>query len=233
MNEKLALVVLAGGKSLRMGQDKATMKLSCLPQAYLTKHDYLIFSKKEKQVFFQLDFLWQSLWTFSKLIKKYDFIDTTIYISCRKEQKEFFTEHILQYPDIASCEFILDNGNGVCDAFITSFETLNKPILCLPCDAPYVQVEDLEQLIFAWQKNPQYYQYTFVDPNNDRRETLISLYTQNAKNAFINSMHNKIRIQNSIDLAYIYQIPFTEKLRKNLHNINKKEDLFLEINTIY
>ncbi len=225
MNEKLALVVLAGGKSLRMGQDKATMKLSCLPQWYLTSHDYLVFSQDNEQIFSHLDFLWQSLWTFTKLIKKYTFIDTTIYISCRKEQKEFFAEHILHYPDIASCTFILDDGNGVCDAFITSFEQLDKAILCLPCDTPFVQVEDLEQLIFAWQKNPQYYQYTFVDPKNDRRETLISLYTTNAKNAFRYAMENKIRMQNSIASSFIYQIPFTSTLRKNLHNINRIEDL--------
>lgn len=224
--EKLAPVVLAGGKSIRMGQDKAGLKLACLPQEFLNGHDYPAFSGKNPLVFRELDFLWQSLWTFSKLIRKYSFFEKKIYISCREEQKELFLSRCRSYPDIAETDFIFDGGDGVCGALISCLDFLRKPLFCLPCDAPFVSEDNILALVKLWleNKDPNICQYTYVDPANGRKETLISLYTPQAEEAFRLSMEKKIRVQNSIADDRCVLVPFSGNLRHELKNFNFPHD---------
>lgn len=224
---EIAFVVLAGGKSVRMGQDKATMKLSCLPSSFLFRHDYLAYGEKDISVFDELDFLWQPLWTFSKLIKKVPYADSKIYLSCRKEQGEFFREHIAKYPDIAPVEFIFDGGNGVCDALAACLDYLKQPIFCLPCDAPFVTEENILVLLGLWRRNTcgDIWQFTFVDPVNGRKETIISVYEQGAKQAFETAMRQKIRVQNALSDEHCCLVPFSGNLRRELFNLNSPADL--------
>lgn len=230
--KKFAFVVLAGGKSKRMGQDKATMKLALLPSSFCERHDYLAYRENSSALFQELDFLWQSLWTVTKLIKILPFADKKIYLSCRTDQQEFYRTHIRQYQNIAPIapiEFICDNGNGVCGALVQCLEFLQKAIFCLPCDAPFITEKNILTLIDLWQQseNEEIFQYTYIDPVNGRKETLISLYTVKAKNAFYEAMEKKIRVQNSISAEHCLCIPFSGNLRKELFNINTDKDIIL------
>lgn len=236
--KELAFVVLAGGKSLRMGQDKATKKLACLPSSFYEKHDYLTYSKKSPAIFHDLDFLWQSLWRVTKLLPKIPFAEQKIYLSCRADQKEFYQKHIAAYQEIAPdsvapVKFICDSGTGVCGALTACLEYLQKAIFCLPCDAPFVTENNILTLIDLWQHstNENIFQYTYVDPVNGRKETLISLYTVKAKDAFCEAMTKKIRVQNSISDEHCLCIPFSGNLRKELFNINTDNDIILYNNT--
>lgn len=233
--KELAFVVLAGGKSARMGQDKAAIKLALLPSSFCEQHDYLIYSKKDTTIFQELDFLWQSLWTVTKLIQILPFADKKIYLSCRTDQKEFYQKHLTHYQDIAPAaplapvEFICDRGNGVCGALMHCLEVLQKAIFCLPCDAPFVTEKNILTLVDLWQNsaNDDIFQYTYVDPVNGRKETLISLYTVKAKNAFCEAMEKKIRFQNSLSAEHSLCIPFSGNLRKELFNINTNADIMV------
>lgn len=232
--KELAFVVLTGGKSLRMEQDKATMKLSLLPSSFCAGHDYFASHKKDITIFQNLDFLWQSLWTVTKLLPKLPFAEQKIYLSCRADQKKFYEKHIAAYREIAPesvapFEFILDNGNGVCGALTACLEYLQKAIFCLPCDAPFVTENNLLTLIDVWRNsaNENILQYTYVDPVNGRKETLISLYTTGAKEAFYEAMTKKIRVQNSISDEHCFTVPFAGNLRKELFNINTSQDIQL------
>ncbi len=236
-HKKLAFVVLAGGKSLRMGQDKAVMKLGLLPEPFCRKHDYLA-RCKDIAVIQNLDFLWQSLWTVTKLLPRLPFAEQKMYLSCRADQKEFYQEHIALYQEIAPdsvapVDYILDEGNGVCGALTVCLEYLQKNIFCLPCDVPFVTEKNVLTLIDLWQKsgNENIFQYTYVDPVNGRKETLISLYTTGAKAAFYEAMTKKIRVQNTISEKHCVTVPFSGNLRKELFNININSDIQL-INTL-
>lgn len=238
VHKELAFVVLAGGKSLRMGQDKATMKLSSLPAPFCTEHDYLAHSKNDSIVFQHLDFLWQSLWTVTRLLPKLPFAEQKIYLSCRADQKEFYQKHLGMYQviapgSVAPVDYILDEGNGVCGALTACLEYLQKAVFCLPCDAPFVTEKNVLTLINLWQKsiNENIFQYTYVDPANGRKETLVSLYTTGAKAAFYEAMTNKIRVQNTISEQHCVTVPFSGNLRKELFNINTDSDIQL-INTL-
>lgn len=224
---ELAFIVLAGGKSVRMGQDKATMKLSCLPFSFLQRHDYLVYGGKDVSAFEELDFLWQPLWTFSKLIKKIPYADGKIYLSCRKEQEDFFRRRIAVYPDIAPVELIFDGGNGVCDALVSCLDYLQKPIFCLPCDAPFVTEENILVLLDLWRTNADadIWQFTYVDPVSGRKETTISLYEPMAKLAFETVMLQKIRVQNALSDEHCRLVPFSGNLRRELFNLNSRADI--------
>ncbi len=229
--KELAFVVLAGGKSQRMGQDKTCMKLGLLPEPFCQEHAYLA-RCRDIAVMRNLDFLWQSLWRVSGLLPKLPFAEQKIYLSCRADQKEFYEAHIaacqeLAPDSLAQLDYILDEGNGVCGALTACLEHLHKAVFCLPCDAPFITENNILTLIDIWQNSAdeEIFQYTYVDPVNGRKETLISLYTTDAKAAFCEAMEKKIRVQNSISDKHCFTIPFSGNLRKELFNINTSEDI--------
>lgn len=173
--KKIQLVLLAGGRSTRMGEDKS----------------YLTLKELGGNDFFEnaLSLLLQVKQKYSILSHSSDFNNVKMKIltavSCRQDQEEIIKTRIKNFlekqkvckktfmtdtqtePCDVVCfggiippevSLILDTGVGVCEAMIECLEHGACDTLFIPCDVPFLTVEILQKLIDMWilsQKNKE------------------------------------------------------------------------------
>lgn len=129
---KLIGVVLAGGFSTRMGEDKG-----------------LISTSKVKN--------WQDsnstpplpkLWVEHQM-ETLNAVTSNVYVSIREEQKESYTKNI------PSAKLILDSANfqGPAAGILSVYEHFHEAILILPCDMLYMNASELKKLVNLYEYN--------------------------------------------------------------------------------
>lgn len=288
MKNTLSLVLLMGGKSSRMGQDKSILKMSLLPcpvHNYLMNngmditntelvHEELVHKKnpdnpininslKENQnLSNDMDFFEHALFLLCSLSKANPHINTQIKISCRSNQDECIQERLLNLYSGYDFELLFDNGVGVCEAISMCLEKTQSSCLFIPCDTPFLTVDILQKLINAWQahcdennvlnnnknaslldngldnnlphnilennvvlQEKSYVNYVFSDKNTQRKQTLISIYTQEALSYLASSIKTKMPLQKAIPEEFVKILYYTKEQELFFQNLNTIKDL--------
>lgn len=219
--KSLAYIVLVGGKSSRMGRDKSALSFSMPSHATNT-----LPSSMEERLNAR-DFLWTSLLTLKEL-KEYNGGNfTSLYVSCREEQEEMFKQRLGDFP--CPCAYIYDKGLGVMEAIVECLETTKKDCLFIPCDVPCMTVEILQKLVDAWtmdkenvlEEKPVVYSY--ANKRTGRRESLISLYTQQALPYLKNALMENFSLQKAFPQEVV-QCFFYDEEAYFFDNLNSPHD---------
>lgn len=224
MKNTLSLILLVGGKSSRMGQDKSALKLSLFPQ--INRID-----KKNSSL--KIDFFEHALILLSSLSKANPHIKTEIKISCRANQDKFMQEKLSNLDSSYDFELLFDNGVGVCEAIQICLEKTKTPCLFIPCDTPFLTVDILQQLVDAWHnnkntfsnQNKSYINYVFSKDNTQKKQSLIAIYTQEAIPYLEASIEAKMPLQKAIPSQFVKILYYNNEQEKNFQNLNTEEDL--------
>lgn len=175
--KKLQLILLVGGRSTRMGQDKSYLTLEELNGFNFFENALILLLNLQQKY---LNFTYEcphnnQLFT----------LNINLALSCREEQKDEFITRLNHFAEkhkilkdcfeeskqsrvgdihkirkaITNISFIFDQGLGVCEAIIQCLEQSKSDILLIPCDVPFLKVSLLQKLVDTWiitQRNEEY-----------------------------------------------------------------------------
>lgn len=217
--KKLKLVLLAGGRSVRMGQDKTYLKLNALGDLDFFENALsMLMDLKEKYE--------KPCFDISKnfLIPPFNSLDISLAISCREEQKESMEKRCANYfikrkiqngilheekffdtskcLDLELCSIIVDKGIGVCEAIIACLVKSMCDCLFIPCDVPFMRIEILQKLIDTW----------FISQNNVNFGSANFVFEAAEIKEYTPHKYNKKRLQESLIGIYTQNaLPFLKE----------------------
>ncbi len=190
------------------------------------------------------EFFAHALFLLYSLSKANPHIATEIKVSCRANQYEFMKNRVdkLQAYEMQSnienlndvnFELILDDGLGVCEAISLCLEKTQSACLFIPCDVPFLTLQLLQELIDAWDKDVSsknitfhdaYASYVFID-ENQKKQSLIAIYTQKALPYLTASLPKKIPLQKMLPEELSKLLPYTAAQEIFFQNMNTIKDL--------
>ncbi|XDD45837.1 molybdenum cofactor guanylyltransferase [Leptospira sp. WS39.C2] len=203
-NHDLIFVILVGGKSSRMGEDKA----------------FLPIGKKSNFVMI--------------LIKKIYFFTNKIFISLKQNQSILYDNWFPKDSIIFDQDNNLKGplcGLLSTYQFLKNKNINYKAIFVLAVDTPYIRLKSIFRLIETFQKNPKSEGVFYVSKNGVEplcaiynRFTLESWSDENKHNQMFDFSLQK-RINNIKENSIFLELPKNEE--RFMQNINTKEDLKL------
>lgn len=199
MGKKCTLVgiVLAGGKSSRMGRDKAFLKLEGLPRDCAVPHD-----PSEKTL---LD---RALGLLSRVVSH-------VYVSGRDGWGK--------YPGIMDSMGRIGPMGGI----ISAIRHTRSPCLVIPCDLPFLSPELLRRLISRREKrSPEIVMTTFARVPGRRMETLVSIYEPEALPFLEESVRNgEYGLKRAIPREARVCVEYSRESFFDFFNLNCPDDL--------
>lgn len=223
--QTLNLVVFAGGRSSRMGQDKTYLS----PKDLFGQDGFSenILSQLAQKGLFSLyeggvDLLSHALCLLNAVKEKYPDISMSIYISCREDQQSIMKERIQHLSFAHEIGFCLDVGVGVCEA-LASCLTLGD-CLIIPCDVPCLSMSLLDRLIYSWLEHEnKYAQYVFMHEKKSLIESLIGIYTRHAQKDILIAIEKKLPLQKAF--SSVHHIVYSERESFSFFNLNSPKEI--------
>ncbi|WP_338091761.1 molybdenum cofactor guanylyltransferase [Leptospira meyeri] len=202
-NTKITFVLLAGGKSVRMGEDKGLISIH------------------------------QNSNFLTKTFKKLNIFSKSIFVSIREEQTELYTKYIPKTSLIPDKALPVDGPlKGILSSYIYLKENKlsNDFIFFLPIDIPFFKLRTIKRLLDVYNTQTKPIQGIFYKSNSGL-EPLCGIYSSAIlsewiKNIFLDKIPElslQKRIKNLHPEPIILNLPSNEEY--NFRNINTKKDL--------
>lgn len=197
----LIFLLLVGGKSIRMGEDKA----------------FLSFGKKSNFV--------------NVLIKKIHVFSPDFYLSLRNEQLHRYESWLPKHSLIVDQnELVKGPLCGLISAhqFFVENQIKYNAIFTIAVDTPSIKLKSIKRLIDCYQKNPNISGFFYRSPNGI--EPLLGIYNHLTLEKWSHSIEEKINLEfslqkkiNSLEPNPMFiELPSREE--RFLKNINTKKD---------
>ncbi|TGK79151.1 molybdenum cofactor guanylyltransferase [Leptospira noumeaensis] len=200
---KPIFVILAGGQSVRMGEDKAFIPIG--------KNSNFL----------------------TQLLNKLNEIDGSIYISLRNEQLEIYKPYTKETTLILDKDLPVEGPlKGILSSYLHLKEKkhLGDFIFFLPIDIPYVEEKTIQRLLETYDSNPKPISGLFYTQES-ALEPLCGIYSkitlsQWTESLFLPGLHEyslQKRILSLDPKPIFINLPLEEKI--SFRNINSKMDL--------
>ncbi|TGM78179.1 molybdenum cofactor guanylyltransferase [Leptospira mtsangambouensis] len=202
-NTNTTFVLLAGGKSVRMGEDKGMIPIH------------------------------QNSNFLSRSFKKLNVFSKSIFISLREEQTDLYANHIPKTSFILDKDLPIEGPlKGILSSYLYLKENnlSNRFIYFLPIDIPFIKLRTIKRLLDVYRTQTTPIQGIFYKSNSGL-EPLCGIYSSALLSVWTKTIFQdknpefslQKRIRNMKPEPIILNLPSNEE--HNFRNINSKKDL--------